>query len=404
MPLFVCHLEGLHRIPLSDALSDLPWIAAILVILTALSLKAKFPVSAAMRQKEIQDGFGIETGTTLKGIAVLFLIFGHLAIVCIEGEVAFEYAGDWAVVIFLFLSGHGLVKKYRFRNPGKKFMRKRVAKLMIPLWLTLLLFYVLDYQLLGKSYPWQQMVEAFLGILYTRPPNAPAWFITFILFLYGVFYLACRLPVSDFVKPFALLIIYLVLLCLTAVTPLQGLLKKWIPYLVVFPAAAFIAYHSSHIFKLVGRFHEFSRLLYFGAIVVLFLFFYRASGISILCWVLPVEKAAAMMEIIRPLYLISAVILTAYLLEIARFTSSFLTFLGLFSLEIFLIHLPFMESYDLFLVRKPLTFFFFVYLSVIIVLAFGLRRLTDLLGRLVCIFALICSDRILRVLPLDMRG
>ncbi len=377
--LFVSHLNGQHQIPLADVLSSLPWIVGVLILVSLLSRRVKRPLSGVKRDRGGDDTFGIETATTLKGIAVLLLIFGHLAIKCVEGVTFFEYAGSWAVVIFIFLSGNGLVMKYGLKKQARGFLKKRAQKLVWPFWLTLLLFYTLDYLLLARTYTWWDTTLTFFGIVLGGPPNAPAWFMTFILFLYAACALACYFPVSDGLKPLIVLIMLLAGLCLGSLTRLGSLFGGWVQYFAVFPTALLIAYHSRYVFKVVRHLHDFSRPLFLGTIAALFLLYHRSSGISILSRVLPVDEAAVVMEILRSLYLIAALVLTGYLIELSRFTSRFLTILGLYSYEIFLLHLPFMESYDFILFRKPLVLFFFIYLSVIVSLAFALHRLADLL-------------------------
>src|SRR5581483_6918237 len=87
----------------------------------------------------------IQTSGMLRGLAILLLLLGHFALKCVHGEYFFESAGMWAVIIFLFISGIALTKRYGLTGLGKTFLMKRLRNLLPPTWITLTLFYILDF-------------------------------------------------------------------------------------------------------------------------------------------------------------------------------------------------------------------------------------------------------------------
>lgn len=117
------------------------------------------------------------------------MLVGHLCYFGIEGKQPFEHAGEIAVISFLYLSAVGLTKTYRLAPCGLSFLYRRVRKLLFPLWLSLALFYSLDAFILGKTYPLTELLLNLAGIIGKQPPNSPAWFVSYILFLYVVFFL-----------------------------------------------------------------------------------------------------------------------------------------------------------------------------------------------------------------------
>ena len=148
--LFVSHLDGANQIALSYATRSLTFILPILIAMVAITARWKNQTKA---QEPFQEKlfFTEETSTTLRGIAILLLIFGHLSLKCVEGGWPFPYAGSWAVTTFLYLSGVGLAKTYGLQRIDRKFWIKRLRRIAFPVWLTYLLFYVLDFLLLGKA-------------------------------------------------------------------------------------------------------------------------------------------------------------------------------------------------------------------------------------------------------------
>ncbi|MBK7552761.1 MAG: acyltransferase family protein [Syntrophaceae bacterium] len=126
----------------------------------------------------------------------MLLLLGHLSEKCIAGVTYLEDGGRWAVVVFLFVSGVSLSKTYGLAALDKRFILNRIRRLAIPFWLTLALFLALDHYLLGYYYSIKRIILAIGGIMYPWPPMGHAWFITYLIFLYGLYYFVSLLRIS----------------------------------------------------------------------------------------------------------------------------------------------------------------------------------------------------------------
>ena len=65
-------------------------------------------------RKNENNFFDIKTTQLLRGVALLFLILGHLSYMCLSEKMFFNSGGNWAITIFIFISGYCLHQKYQF--------------------------------------------------------------------------------------------------------------------------------------------------------------------------------------------------------------------------------------------------------------------------------------------------
>lgn len=327
--------------------------------------------------------FTIDTTTQLRGLAIIFLILGHLAIKCIDGVMAWELAAKWAVVIFLFVSGVGVVKAYGLENLGKRFVRNRIRRLVFPVWLTLSLFYCLDYLLLNRTYSTVKVTLSFLGVIKPGPPNGPAWFITYIMFLYMVYYLASVLKIGVF-KKFCVILFssYISTYCIVYVPFLEKYFPFWQSYAAVFPVAILIGLYRSRLYSFLSKLFGYSSILFMACMLGLaFLYFINADG-AFVSKIRDIPfSLKVFFETMLPIFFIVAIVMFAYLLDVVGVRSGVLTFLGKYSFEIYLLHLPFMENYDFFMFRKPLFLYFYSYIGFVLVLSYLLNKFVASLNR-----------------------
>ena len=332
-----------------------------------------------------EECFTADATTQLRGIAIIFLIFGHLSVKCIEGVMPWELAAKWAVVIFLFLSGVGLVKAYGLENPGKRFLHNRIRRLLFPVWLTLGLFYCLDYLFLDKTYSPIKVILSFLGLIKPGPPNGPAWFVTYIIFLYTVYYLASVLKISVY-KKFCVILFssYFVTYCIAYVPFLEKYFPFWKSYAVVFPVAILMGLYRSRLYSLLAKLFRYSSILFVGCMLGLaLLYFINADGAFLSeIRAIPISLKV-FLETIPPIFMIAAIAMFAYLLDVVKMKSGILIFLGKYSFEIYLVHLPFMENYDFFMFRQPLFLYFYVYVGFVLLLSYLLNKFVASLNGLV---------------------
>lgn len=63
----------------------------------------------------------------LRGAAILLLLLGHFVLFCVKGAFFFEAAGNWAVMIFLFISGVALTKNMEWTTWKRDFSEENKA-------------------------------------------------------------------------------------------------------------------------------------------------------------------------------------------------------------------------------------------------------------------------------------
>ena len=79
-----------------------------------------------------QDYFTLSTAHALRALALVFLLAGHFYLFCVGGTGLIGQGGEWAVMTFLIASGMGLAKSYDFSQCGRKFIQRRVSRVMLP--------------------------------------------------------------------------------------------------------------------------------------------------------------------------------------------------------------------------------------------------------------------------------
>jgi membrane-bound acyltransferase YfiQ involved in biofilm formation len=132
----------------------------------------------------------------LKGLAIFFVVLGHLWGHVSKAGPRLVLSGE-AVSMFLLLSGFGLTMSIQHRKLDlKRFWSKRIKRVMVPYWIATFIILVLDYTILGKHLPLQQLMMTLLGInagIELRHLDYVRWFLTFILLWYAIFYIAIKM-------------------------------------------------------------------------------------------------------------------------------------------------------------------------------------------------------------------
>lgn len=378
--LFLSHFMQKNQITLSHASVALSLLILAMFLLSMLSLRKKAP-EKAFQESMAANHFSFSTSKTLRGAAVIVLIIGHLSVKDIKGFTVYEYAGQWAVTVFLFISGIALTKRYGLEYTDKNFWIKRIERLIFPVWLTFILFYSLDFFLVNRVYSPFKIILSFFGLTTHGPPNGPAWYISYILFYYALLFVVSFLNINKFGK---FMIILLVSYFVTYSIKFFHLnkLALWPQYTIIFPISVLIGINLEKIWNVLRAFYHYSKILYFLLIVCLFTLYYKYPLISLI-----VEKKIfpsyirTLIISLRPLYLIICVAMVSYFLDSLKRESKFLLFLGDYSLEIYLLHMPFLVYYDFILFRKPFILFFFGYFIFILLLSYLLKTVSSNLNR-----------------------
>jgi peptidoglycan/LPS O-acetylase OafA/YrhL len=276
----------------------------------------------------------------LRGIAILFIVVGHLW-VHVNGKLPDMVFGGDAVALFLILSGYGLTISHRIHSPTlKSFLSHRVRRVMIPYWIITIGLIFLDYILLKRSYDIKDILLTMLGINIspaTHYIDYTRWYITFLLFWYAVFYLV----ITTIKKPLYLFVLFTVSL---ALFPLNYYITHLGWYQIfAFPLGCLIGYYRDGLMSLfLRRRYEISSLALSAAffVIVYKVWLYDLIRPHVYSVIL-----AAINEFISIILCLSLIILTG-LIHIWGYGSRLLSLCGKASYELFLLHGPFLIKYN----------------------------------------------------------
>ena len=115
--------------------------------------------------------------TNLRGLAMVMIIFGHVANTYHEG-VWFSPFASIGVAIFLFLSGYGNSESYINK---RSFKINKILKIVIPYWLIVLFLFIIKYD--EFSLP-----KLIYSLLFIKPLISGYWFVNYIFICYFVFW------------------------------------------------------------------------------------------------------------------------------------------------------------------------------------------------------------------------
>jgi len=278
----------------------------------------------------------------LKGLAMLFVVVGHFWLHVCNEHGPFLYIGDYAVTLFLLLSGYGLMTSNIARRVNaREFVTKRLRKILVPYWVATIGIIALDYILLQKHYPLHELLLTFSGINLSEALkffDYARWFITLLLIYYLAFFFCAKLwsPPS---ATLALLCFSLVLILFrrTEFFPLGARHQ-----LLAFPLGCLLAliFPSIEHGERINLRRQIVSLA-FTALAMLFIFLGRNKNGSSL------EKVLFYLDgYILPYLYCLILALTISVLASTGYTSKFLGLCGYLSYEVYLIHGPLLVKYN----------------------------------------------------------
>ncbi len=385
-PFFITHFDHQNLI-------DTEYIKNFLIIIIPLTFF--IIISTFGRKSDIEsvpgskDIFSRHCTLTLRGIAIILLIFGHFTQHCAKGileVLSYRITGNAAVMTFLLLSGIGLVKTYGMDGPGKRFFISRFRKIYIPLWLTLTLFFSLNFLLIGIMPTLRGVALNYVGILRSGLPNAPTWFITYILIQYGLYYLSTKFPATNMIKAvFLVLLSYMTIICIM-VFNLYDDAFWWIEYTLVFPMGIILGLYRHKLFEIIDSLYKRNTILFNIILVLVVMHHYDGTGIYRISNLFQLKLYNYVVSAtINPISFFIMFVMISYLIEISLVGSRLLKKLGEYSYEIYLLHFPFMVYYDFLLFRRPLVIYFYLYIFIIVLMGFYLRKATNVIDNYIFI-------------------
>lgn len=149
----------------------------------------------SIRKRALPLTFSVDTTNELRGLAILGVIFAHISYGMFYSTNYLFPLAVWAGVavnLFFIISGFGLATSAFKRTLSvKDFYWRRLTKIAIPVWLSLVVFIAVDAIFLKKFYGWTEIWQSFL-LFFPKADlflsiNSPLWFITPLVFFYLVF-------------------------------------------------------------------------------------------------------------------------------------------------------------------------------------------------------------------------
>ncbi len=325
-------------------------------------------------RRKTGNPFSIQATQEMKGIGILLAIFSHIGyFLAADHRFLFPIStmGGVGVDIFLFLSGFGLTMSALANGYSlKEFYQKRLSKLYIPLWIMLAIFLAADAILLGLHWPWQFIGQAIVGLFtsanISQDFNSPCWYFTLII----LYYLLFPLLFNRKWPWITAILLYILVAALAAATipPLESVLSFWKLHTIAFPlgiAVAWLcnrpAFPEEYSLPNVLALYWPAMALGVGAII----YFLLTPNLGPNPLVMQITSLGAMMAII-------AVVL------VKRFqTTAFMAF-GMYSYEIYLLHWPILQRYDILYPSLPAWLATTTYLGLFLGLGYGLHKLSHI--------------------------
>lgn len=290
-------------------------------------LKIELPTSVGTRLPVVDE---------LKGMAIILVVLYHAGGVLVWQNFLH---GDLGVDIFIILSGIGLAVNRRPAEGNFTFMRRRLIRIIPAYWIVLTLYWALNSHYLQHNYTPTNIVLHYFGIhgwfgdRYAMSINDSFWFITLIFTLYLLF-CAVRTLAAD---PARLLFVGAAFSC-------------------VFACILFATGQAGSFGHLGLRVPGFFAGLLIGQLLrdghIKFPLGWPLFAAGLLFAYVPYVPGIVFFTPFAALALIGGYVFLWRKYALAGVRSSvgrILTFLGLHSLEIFLIHQPLIREYNYYL-------------------------------------------------------
>lgn len=278
--------------------------------------------------------------------------------------------------MFLILSGYGLTMSHlASAYTLKRFFFKRISRIFYLYWLVTILVIGLDYLMLNRTYSFFDILLTTVGINLnetTKHLDYARWYITFILFWYIMFYLSTMLQS----KNRALVFIF-------ATSSILFPLDYYVTHLgwyqiYSFAAGCCIGYNYETIRQSLQAHHIISIMAAVTGLIMVILC--KLYFFGILKAFLPYLVFLFIREGTSILFSLSVIMLMWYLGQF-NLISRFLSFTGIISYELFLLHGPFLVKYNFFMNGQNVIFPFFVYLAAVYMLSIAFNKVARALQR-----------------------
>ncbi|MCR4692216.1 MAG: acyltransferase [Lachnospiraceae bacterium] len=246
----------------------------------------------------------------------------------------FVFVGHLCVAVFFFCSGYGMYTGSKKKEDFfRHYFTKRILPILIPAFVMWMIFYSIEKSQ-GMKIPAPVWVNAYQYI----------WYIPAILYLYGAFYLSFRRIKKEWLSFLLLLIATIVYAVLC---PIFGAGTWWYNTHHLFIIGALVAKHKEAVLRFFKKGYLFWTVLFF---LITAVFFWASNYYEQLIGLMhrPYnEMEHYFVELTGQS--ISSISVVFFLLLIGmkiRIGNRVLSFLGTFTLELYLVHPLFVQIFD----------------------------------------------------------
>jgi len=276
----------------------------------------------------------------IRGVAILLVIVGHFWFHVSQQKALLILSGD-AIAFFFLLSGFGLTMSVSAKPLSmRKFIVRRMQRVLIPYWCTTILFLVLDAVLLGRTYPLPTILLTLCGINMNEAAthlDYVRWYITVQLLWYILF--SVTMIQLRGKRALALLSAFATLIFFAD----YYITRQGWSQLFAFPAGCACGIYYKHLSTFYEQ-HK-RRVRAAAGIAMLWVFFSKATLYPLASATLPQIVCKVISEANGLLCAFGMCSLLIYLNR-AGFVSRFLLWCGRYSYELFLLHGPLLIKYN----------------------------------------------------------
>lgn len=365
-----------QRIPVIDA------VGATWIIMGVLAVA----LIASIRRGAEREILPPSVSQELKGVAVLAVVFGHIGFFLVDDHRLLwplSIASGLGVDIFLFLSGYGLTVGMMKATLGAgDFYHRRLLRVFIPLWIALVVFFILDALVLGRTYPASYVIRSLLGLFpvadMATDVNSAFWYITWILLYYLLF------PIF-FVPRRPWLSAVLLFVAGTLVVELHPawfaqVIRLYQVHTLAFPLGVLAAWglyslkwDRTPLRAVLQQWRETLSVPWYACLLL---------GLTVIVGYLATHSGVNQGPWREQSINILILLALLALFSVKKFNVGLFALFGLYSYEIYLLHWPLLARYDQFFHRLPAWLAILVYLLLFVALAWAMQKLTEPVGAL----------------------
>jgi len=314
---------------------------------------------------------------TMKGLAVLMVIFSHIGYFLVEDHrflFPLSALAGVGVNLFLIFSGFGLTMSSLKKKPTiLQFYWRRLERLYTPLWIAITGLLLINWGLLSINYPFQTIWQSYLGY-YPKADlylsfNSPLWYISFIVAYYLIFPWVIKVPFK-WLWP---IIIYLISKFFLNLPLSEDLLKLYQLHLWAFPLGMVLSLLVTTSWKPLPK------------LPLLFCRSIHLTSLLLLGWLisyLTIHSGVGAGIVIEQRYSILTALAIIGFVHLFPWRSTILEWIGRYSYELYLLHWPIIYHYPMLYQYLPASWATLSYLSLYAIFAKSLNWLSRLIFNL----------------------